>query len=514
MCFSTVVLCTLASIATDDATPMAVPPPPDPEQDASEDVSVQPLVHMNPITSVAPPEPLATDRFTRTDLAIEVASNPPVAPTSGTPERSPSLELTGTMAVVPIHQNAIAPPEQLPPIASSIEPSWASSKPDQAIAQTLLESLAQDTEAGSPEAETVPAPEAELTQGTEQQPEAAATADIEVAIASPPVEPDSPGEFESPDREPESLSSASPEADPQAANPVSIMVQALSDADSVDIPITYDATLLATSDLSIEDLSIETAQLFIEPPPESEVRDLQQELLDVEETDVFGNVYEGSPAVTIAIPSGYGADNFRGFANFSFQSRTRFSNEADATMGVGIGLGDADEAVGFQLSYTLASFGTNREFGTGGFNAKLHRRLPGGWSIAAGWEGFITTGDDPVDFEDSIYGAVTHIIRTTPDIADPFSRIAITAGVGNGRFRSEDAIFDDDDTVGVFGSIAARIARPVSAIVEWTGQDLAAGVSVAPIRDFPWVITPAVRDLTGAGDGARFVLSTGISWQF
>ena len=86
--------------------------------------------------------------------------------------------------------------------------------------------------------------------------------------------------------------------------------------------------------------------------------------------------------------------------------------------------------------------------------------------------------------------------------------------MGNGRFRSEDDILNDDDTLGVFGSVAFRVARPVSAIVEWTGQDLAMGLSIVPIRNVPWVITPAVRDIAGAGDGARFVIGTGISFQF
>ncbi|MDX2213806.1 MAG: hypothetical protein SFY66_11025 [Oculatellaceae cyanobacterium bins.114] len=249
-------------------------------------------------------------------------------------------------------------------------------------------------------------------------------------------------------------------------------------------------------------------------PSEAEIEELQQQLesLEPDFSDDYGNEFEGSPAVTISNPSGFGADNFRGFVNFGFQSETRYSDQADGTMGIGIGLGDAQRAVGLQLSYTLASFGENRDFGTGGFNAKLHRQFSNGLGIAVGWEGFATTGE--VDFEDTVYGSITQIIRTNDDLDDAFSRIALTAGVGNGRFRSEDAVTDDEDTVGVFGSIAVRVARPVSAIVEWTGQDLAVGLSITPIRGFPLVITPALRDIAGAGDGARFVLGTGISFQF
>jgi len=250
-------------------------------------------------------------------------------------------------------------------------------------------------------------------------------------------------------------------------------------------------------------------------PSREEIEDLQERLRDVGVPPAdFGDVYEGSPAITIAVPSGYGADGGTGFANFGFQTSVRDSDEADASMNVGIGLGDADEAVGVQVSYTLASFGANRDFGTGGFNAKIHRRLGNGLSVAVGWEGFLTVGDDPVDFEDSLYGAITYVAETSPDLDDPFSRIAMTAGVGSGRFRTVEAIEDEESGVGVFSSVAFRIARPVSAIVEWTGQDLALGLSVAPFRDFPLVITPALRDVAGTDGPARLVIGAGVSFRF
>ncbi|MEQ8959667.1 MAG: hypothetical protein RLP02_17380, partial [Coleofasciculus sp. C2-GNP5-27] len=113
----------------------------------------------------------------------------------------------------------------------------------------------------------------------------------------------------------------------------------------------------------------------------------------------------------------------------TYQERTRYSDVDDGALGIGIGLGDAEKSVGVELSYTLASFGSNRDFGSGGFNAKVHRRLPQGWAVAAGWNGLINLGDDN-DFENSVYGVVSKIIRTREDINQPFSRVAITAGIG------------------------------------------------------------------------------------
>ncbi len=264
------------------------------------------------------------------------------------------------------------------------------------------------------------------------------------------------------------------------------------------------------------DGSTEISQLPLEPPivtPSPQEQDVIEQLLEGAPSRAdIPTPYRSSPAITISNPSGFGADNFTGFVGVGYQERTRFSNQDDGGLVVGVGLGDARENIGVQLSYTVASFGGSRDFGTGGFNAKLHKRVADDWSVALGWEGFATTGF--VDFEDSIYGSVSHLIRTRESITQPFSRIALTAGVGSGRFRTEDDVFDDRDSVGVFGSVAVRVAEPVSAIVEWTGQDLAAGLSITPFRDIPIVLLPAVRDIAGAGDGGRFVMGAGFSFQF
>jgi len=96
----------------------------------------------------------------------------------------------------------------------------------------------------------------------------------------------------------------------------------------------------------------------------------------------------------------------------------------------------------------------------------------------------------------------------------PFSRVAVTAGIGNGQFRSEDAVAKGENNINVFGNVAVRVAEPVSLIAEWSGQDLGVGLSVAPFKNIPLVITPAVRDIIGAGNGPRFVLGSGFAFKF
>lgn len=243
-----------------------------------------------------------------------------------------------------------------------------------------------------------------------------------------------------------------------------------------------------------------------------QTQELQNELRDLENVKVDQG-FEASPALSIYIPTGFGADNNTGFIGATFQERTRYSNVSDGGAVIGVGLGDAQKAVGVELSYTSASFGGSRDFGGGGFNAKVHRQIGDGLAVAAGWNGFANLGGRN-DFENSIYGVVSKVFRTREDINSLFSRVAVTAGVGNGQFRTEDAVAKDDGGIGVFGNVAVRVARPVSLIAEWSGQDLGVGLSVAPFKNIPLVITPAVRDLVGAGDGPRFVLGTGLAFKF
>jgi hypothetical protein len=178
--------------------------------------------------------------------------------------------------------------------------------------------------------------------------------------------------------------------------------------------------------------------------------------------------------------------------------------------GIGIGLGDARKALGVELSYALET--TDNSFGEGGFNAKVHRQLGQDLAGAIGWNGFLNIGRN--DFEQSKYGVLTKVFRTQESLNSAFSRVAFTVGVGDGQFRSNGAVKARDNNVNVFGNVAVRVVRPVSFIAEWTGQDLALGLSIAPFKNFPFVITPAVRDIAGAGDGARFVLGAGTAFRF
>lgn len=240
----------------------------------------------------------------------------------------------------------------------------------------------------------------------------------------------------------------------------------------------------------------------------AKVDEVLSELEKIKEEKPDTGSRASSPGVSIANPYGFGADGNKLFFNSSLQSALRYNQgDADIGMGFGLGLGDSRQAVGVELGYGMAAFGRDRAFGSGGFSLKVHRQLQEGLGVAFGWDGFLNIGDDN-DFEDSVYGAFTKIFRTRENIDSPFSRVAVSAGLGNGQF------LEDGEGVAVFGGMAIRVAQPISFITEWTGQDLAMGLSIAPFKNIPISFTPAIRDIVGAGDGARFVLGAGVGFSF
>jgi hypothetical protein len=214
-----------------------------------------------------------------------------------------------------------------------------------------------------------------------------------------------------------------------------------------------------------------------------------------------------APSITVITPSAYGKSWGNLSVGLGLQTRTRFTNEADGVLGIGIGLGDEQKWVGLDIGITITDLlGTTAQDGTVSF--KLHRQLPHDFSIAVGVQNAIAWGN--TDGGRSPYGVVTKRFNLQDSVNEPFSQLYVSAGVGSGQFRGEFEIQNDLDSIDVFGSVAVRVVEPVSAIAEWTGQDVTIGLSVAPFRNIPLVITPAVTDITGsAGDGSRFILGIG-----
>jgi hypothetical protein len=219
-----------------------------------------------------------------------------------------------------------------------------------------------------------------------------------------------------------------------------------------------------------------------------------------------------SPGISSVTPSAYGKSWGSAGVGVGFQARTRYTDKSDGAIAYGMGFGDSREAVGLDVGVTV--FNLSDSFGDrGGVSFKLHRALSDDFAVAIGWQNAIVWGE--TDAGCSVYGAVTKMFRLRESTEKPLSRVYVSAGIGSGQFRTELDINEDIGSIGGFGSVAVRVAEPVSAIAEWTGQDLTLAVSFVPFRNQLLVITPAVTDITNnAGDGARFILGIGYGFSF
>ena len=119
-----------------------------------------------------------------------------------------------------------------------------------------------------------------------------------------------------------------------------------------------------------------------------------------------------------------------------------------------------------------------------GLSAKVHKNV-NGWGLGLGTEGIILNGDD-FGTSPTIYVTATRGLRIRD--AASFNSGTINFGIGNGRFQS----FEDYSA----------------------GSQLARGLSFAPFKNLPLVISPALVDVTGAsGSAAPLALGAGMSWK-
>ncbi len=216
----------------------------------------------------------------------------------------------------------------------------------------------------------------------------------------------------------------------------------------------------------------------------------------------------GIPGITVQSPTGFTAEAGDVFAGVGFQQRPRYVHQPDAALVVGFGIGSARNTVALETAVT--SYSTVRS----GFGKHMavsfaaSRLVTDNTGIALGWESAIHSSR--TDGETSIYGAVSKVFSLREDPETPFGEMALTAGLGSARFRSGADVQDGENGVGGFGSMSVVVIPHVSAIADWSGQNLNLAVSFAPLARFPLVITPGITDIThNAGDGRRFIVGAG-----
>jgi hypothetical protein len=217
------------------------------------------------------------------------------------------------------------------------------------------------------------------------------------------------------------------------------------------------------------------------------------------------------PSPNAGIPSGFGADWGDLFFSASLSGADRLRVEADGSLSMGFGLGDARQAVGVELAYNLQSI---RQFGdNGGFDAKVHRHVYGSdttqVAAAVGVNNFVSYGSNAAGTSASVYGVVTAAHLLQPE--HPVNRLPITAtlGAGSGYFSG------DNSDVGVIAGVGLQVHPQFSINTAWSGVGLNVGASIVPEPTIPLTLNLLYGDIgnnTRAGSVA--VLSIGYGFNF
>lgn len=184
----------------------------------------------------------------------------------------------------------------------------------------------------------------------------------------------------------------------------------------------------------------------------------------------------------------------------------------DGALGLVMGFGNSNKAVGLEVGMALSSILKNKGAGggfgdNGSFSAKLHTSLPGSAAFAVGINGIGRFGDENDVNRSSVYAVGSKQVPVK--LGSSSKNLVLNLGVGDGDFS------DEADGVGVFGSAALYFTQQVSVIVDYTGIFLNTGVSVAPLKKYPLTVTlGAINVAAERGSPVQFGVQAGYGFTF
>jgi len=186
---------------------------------------------------------------------------------------------------------------------------------------------------------------------------------------------------------------------------------------------------------------------------------------------------QASPAVAFGSPIGFGLNSGQLAVGIGGQTTdVSGANHFDGSMGVAAGFGNSRDSLGFEVTANLISLRDN--FGQdGSFNAKIHHMLNETTAVAVGAESFGGWGDAR-DSRISAFAAVTTVVQAGLPVV-------LNLGAGTNRFASN----NETNRTGVFGSVAVVPTDRLSFVVDYTGIDTNAAVSVVPFTTLPVTLT-------------------------
>lgn len=216
-----------------------------------------------------------------------------------------------------------------------------------------------------------------------------------------------------------------------------------------------------------------------------------------------------SPASSFGSPIAFGSnlgDVF--FAIGGTETLPGAADDYDGGAAVGFGLGDAKKAIGAEITVGIISL--QDDFGgDGNIGFKVHTLLSDTVSVAVGAENLGRWGDAEGG-ESSHYAAIAKAWQLRSGTPENPLTLITNIGVGDNRFDD----FGESDT-GLFGSAALYFTPQVGGVLDWTGRQLNAGVSIVPFRHFPMNITLGAANVTEENNqDVQFTGSLGFSFNF
>lgn len=226
----------------------------------------------------------------------------------------------------------------------------------------------------------------------------------------------------------------------------------------------------------------------------------------------MANAPATAPGLAFGSPTGFGAGWGIIGIGVSGQTVSNGSNDVDGSMSVSFGLGNPGRWVGLQADINVISL-TDAFGEDGNIGLKLHTALPGRSAFAVGVENLAPWGFAK-GRDESVYAAYTKVFQLNPDNPVNPVPLSVNIGVGDGRFES-----NNNEGVGLFGSLAIVPWQQVSFIVDWAGQGLNIATSFVPFRRIPLNVTLGAINVTerapGPADGsAEFSASVGYAIRF
>lgn len=187
----------------------------------------------------------------------------------------------------------------------------------------------------------------------------------------------------------------------------------------------------------------------------------------------------------------------------TLQSRTRLSGDAfdpDGNAALSVGLGNPEKMLGLEARLNFYGLGNSAgapgNLGEGTLDLHASRRLSDRFWVGAGV--FDLTGwqrEEPNKLT-SFYATATGVLTLHP-FRFPFGKkLYLTAGLGNGRFRTDDTYtLAKKGPAGIFGSVAVPLWREGNFVAEWSGYNVFIGLSFFPLKKLPGQIIIGVDDL-------------------